>query len=366
MGKPVRILQIIDSTDIRSGITNVILNWHRNIDRTKIQFDYLTFLPCISGIDCKEEIKKLGGKIFYLNYRGIFHSFEFIKKIYNFFKQHRYHIIHSHITHLNLFFYPLAKMFGTKNIIQHSHGTKWSDKKINGWRNYLMLHAVWPLITHKLACSELAGKIYYKNNFTVIYNGIDTEKFAYNPEIREIKRKELGVEKNFVIGHVGRFSREKNHIFLIDIFEQVIKKNKTARLVLVGDGPLKENIKNYVAKKKLQDEVIFLGIRKDMSELYQAFDCFVFPSLHEGMPVTALEAQASGLPCLFSNTITKEVLLLPQSKMLALSTSVEIWANTLLLTKCENRLYGQTTLKRAGFDSRDTTKKIQQIYEEYI
>ncbi len=356
----VRILQIVSSLNVGSGVLAVVLNWHRNIDKSKIQFDYLYVLD--SPAENREEIEKLGGQYYKLP-NPCKTPFKFLIESYRFFKKHHYHTIHSHITHLNFFFYPLAKMFGTKNIIQHAHGTKWSDKKLNGWRNYLMLHTVWPLITHKLACSEFAGKFWYGKNYTVINNGIDLEKFKYNPNVRTLKRKELGLEDNFVIGHVGRFSSEKNHRFLIEIFEQVYKKDNAARLILVGSGPLEQEIKNLVNTKNLQEKVLFLGVRKDVAALYQVFDIFCLPSLHEGMPVVAIEAQASDLPCVFADTITKEVLILPDSKMFSLKDLPEVWTEEILKFKGYKRHCDVYYSKIKGFDIKDIAKQMEKFYE---
>ena len=362
MKKPIRILQIVDSLNRGSGVINVILNWHRNIDVNEVQFDYLYFIKCASNT-FEEEIKNLGGRTYFLNYKGVLHPLSFIRDTYNFFKNHRYRTLHSHITHLNLFFYPFAKIFGTKNIIQHSHATVWSDTKLKGLRNYLMLHCVWPLITYKMGCGEAAGEKYFKKNFTIINNGIDLGKFAYNSAVRLAKRRELGLENNFVIGHIGRLSSQKNHKFLIDIFEQILKMEKTARLVLVGAGPLEEEIKNIVLSKNLQNEVIFLGLRKDTPELYQAFDCFVLPSLHEGMPVVGVEAQAAGLPCIFSDTITKDILISPSSIMISIKKGAKYWAEQILQFKNQTRKPGCEYLKAKGFDIKDIALKIQDIYK---
>ena len=176
--RPVRILQIVTSLNAGSGVLTVVLNWHRHIDRSRVQFDYLYVADAV--VTNQAEIEQLGGHYYKLPH-PYKEPFKFLKESYKFFKTHPYRTIHSHITNLNFFFYPLAKWFGTKNIIQHAHGTKWSDRKINGWRNYIMLHTVWPLITHKLACSQLAGKFWYGENFTVINNSVDVEKFDYNP-----------------------------------------------------------------------------------------------------------------------------------------------------------------------------------------
>lgn len=358
--KPLRVLQIISNLEKGSGVAQVVLNWHRNIDTTKVQFDYLCFKT--GDTDLENEVRQKGGNVYCIPYKGIAHSFSFIKQSIIFFKEHRYQILHSHITHLNLIFYPLAKMFGVKHIIQHAHGTKWSDKKLNGWRNYLMLHAVWPLITHKLACSQLAGEFWYKKNFTVINNGIDVEKFSFNPNIRQEKRKELGIENNFIVANIGRFNLEKNHKFLIEIFTTLAKKDKTAKLVLVGSGPLEKDIKALSIAKKIQDKVIFLGNRKDVSDLLQAFDVLCMPSFHEGLPVAGVEAQGTGLPCVFADTITKEVIILPNSKMLSLKDKAEKWAEVILSLKSIKRNTGKECLQKKNFDIQATAQTIQEFY----
>ena len=214
---PIRILQIVSSLSPVSGVLSVVLNWHHHVDTTEVQFDYLCYKQTFPNR--QQEIERLGGRCFCLP-NPAHHPFQFLKESYQFFKRHRYDIVHSHITHLNFFFYPLARMFGTKNILQHAHGTKWSDKKLNGIRNYLMLHTVWPLITHKVACSRAAGDAFFGKKFRIINNGIDIERFVYNPSVRFQKRKELKLENNFVVAHVGRFSPEKNHEFLINVFSK--------------------------------------------------------------------------------------------------------------------------------------------------
>ena len=217
---PIRILQLVSSPNPSSGVRTVVTNWHNHMDTSKVQFDYLYVGDEIVNQD---DITRLGAK-FYVLPNPYKHPVQFLRESYRFFKTHRYKTIHSHFTNLNLFFFPLAKMFGVKNIIQHSHLNKWSENKLSGLRNYLMLHAVWPLITHKMACSQEAGKVYFGKNFTVVNNGINVEKFTFQPDVRTIKRKELGVENNFVIGHIGRLSVQKNHIFLLDIlFIKVFK-----------------------------------------------------------------------------------------------------------------------------------------------
>lgn len=361
MTKPIRVLQLVSSANPSSGVRNVVTNWYRNIDVSKVQFDYL--YVNIDGIVDQEDITRLGAN-FYVLPSPSKYFFQFLHETYLFFKTHRYKTIHSHFTHLNIVFYPLAKWFGTKNIIQHAHGTKWSDKKLNGIRNYVMLHSVWPLITHKVACSEAAGKAYFGRNFTVVNNGTDVEKFAYTPAVRTKKRHELGLEHNFVIGNIGRFALQKNHKFLLDIFKEVVSLDSSARLVLVGGGPLEETIKKKVISFNLQDKVFFLGVRKDVPDLLQAFDVLCMPSLYEGLPVVGVEAQVAGLPCVFADTITPEVLLLPSSYMLSLKDTPTVWAEKILSLKDQPRTSGADLVRAKGFDIRQTAQQIQDFYME--
>lgn len=359
--KPIRILQILSSLNQGSGVLQVILNWHKNIDRTKIQFDYLYFIEM--PVNCKKEIENLGGKCYKLPYPSFLKPWIFIKAVKQFFKNYKYNTIHSHVIHLSFFFYPIAKFYGVKNIIQHSHATKWSDKFLNGLRNRFMFFFARPFITKKLACSNLAGKFLFKKNYIVINNGIDTEKFKFNQKVRNKIRKELNIENNFVIGHVGRFSHEKNHSFIIDVFNEIYKQDKNFILLLVGDGPLKQEIEQKVNELNLNDNVIFTGTKCNVNDYYQAMDSFILPSFQEAFPVVAIEAQTSGLPCIFSDKMTNKVILC-NSKQLSLDSSVKQWANEILkyknfIRKDENRI-----IKEKNFNIKETTKKIQNIYLE--
>ena len=356
--RPIRILQLVSSANISSGVRSVVVNWHKNIDTSQVQFDYLYVQ--MDQIAPQNDILNLGAKFFVLP-NPYKHPIKFLRESFKFFKTHRYNTIHSHFTNLNFFFFPLAKIFGTKNIIQHAHLTKWSEKKLNGLRNYLMLHAVWPFITHKMACSHMAGQVYFGKNFTVVNNGIEIEKFVYNPSARTKKRKELGVEKNFVVGHIGRFSTQKNHTFLLNILGILVKVKPETKLVLVGCGPLQDQIEQLVQAKNLQNNVIFLGNRADVSELYQAFDSFVLPSLYEGLGIVAIEAQAAGLPCVLSDTLPEEAFICNYKK-LALGSAKE-WAEEIInFTKYFKRADTSEQIEKAGFSAREIAKKIQKFY----
>lgn len=357
--KPIRILQIIPSLNQGSGVLQVILNWHKNIDRTKIQFDYLYFIEM--PVNCKKEIENLGGKCYKLPYPSFLRPWIFIKAVKDFFKTHKYSTIHSHVIHLSFFFYPIAKLYGVKNIIHHSHATKWSDKLLNGLRNRILFFFARPFISKKIACSDLAGKFLFKKNYTVINNGIDTEKFKFNQEIRDKIRKELKIENKFVVTNIGRFELQKNYPFLIKIFNEIYKQDKNSNLLLVGDGSLKLDIEKQVQDLNLTNCVRFLGVRSNIENIYQAIDIFVMPSFYEGLPVVGVEAQAAGLPCLFADTISKDVLIC-NSKQLSLKLSAKQWANEILKYKSFIRKDESKSIKEKEFDIKETTKKIQNIY----
>ena len=357
--KPIRILQIVTNLKVGNGVMSVVLGWHAHLDTSKYQFDYLYFdeFP----VSHKETISKYGGKFYYLPYRDK-NSFKFVCAVYKFFKTHRYEIIHCHMPRSTTFIYLFATLFGVKYRIQHAHLTQWSKTKLGKLRNFFLLHT---LITHRVGCSYAAGKGYFgKKNFVVVNNGIELTKFSYNPAMRATKRKELGLDDKFIIGNIGRFVAQKNHSFLIDVFAEVTARDESACLVLVGCGVLEEQIKKQVAAKNLQGKVLFLGQRRDISELLQAFDVLCFPSIIEGFPVVGVEAQAAGLPCVFSDAITSEILLLPTSRMLSLKKSPKKWAETLLVLRGQPRSKADTVQKMKEFDIRHTCQHIYDVYSK--
>ena len=363
MKEPIRVLQILPSLGYGGGMQSVVINWHRNIDRTKVQFDYL-YCPGKTNITLEEEIEKLGGKCYELPYPSFLKPWIFIKAVKEFFKNHRYNTVHSHVIHLSFFFYPIAKFYRVKNIIQHSHATKWSDKFLNGLRNRFLFFFARPFITKKLACSDLAGKFLFKKNYIVINNGIDTEKFKFDQEVRTKIRKELNIENNFVIGHVGRFSHEKNHKFIIEVFHKVYKQDRNSVLLLVGDGPLKKEIEQKVNRLNLTNKVFFTGTKSNVSDYYQTMDVFVLPSFQEAYPVVAVEAQTNGLPCIFSNNMTNKVVLF-NSKQLSLNLSAKQWSDEILKYKNFIRKDESENVKNKGFDIKETAKQIENLYFKF-
>ena len=363
--EPIRVAHIIGKW-LGGGVEAVVMNYYRHIDRTKIQFDFLcdedsTNIPY-------EEIEQLGGRVILIPpYQKVF---KYQKELIRIFKENNYKIVHSHINTLSVFPLRAAKKAGVKVRIAHSHST--TNKK--EWKKNLLKQVLRPFskvyATDYMCCSELAGrwlfgdKAYDSKKVYLLNNAIDLDKFKYNESLRKKKRKELGIsDDTLVIGHIGRFKAQKNHTFLIDIFNELHKKNPNSLLLLVGQGPLKEEIENKVKELQLNDSVRFLGQRNDVNELYQAFDVFCLPSLYEGLPVVGVEAQASGLLCIFSDDMTKETKVLDTTEFLSLNQSVEMWGKHILKSfEVYTRKTNQTEIKNNGFDIRNEAKKLSDYY----
>lgn len=332
--EPIRIAQIMGKW-LGGGVESVVMNYYKNIDKNKIQFDFIcdndsTNIPY-------GEIESLGGKVILIHpYQKVFKYHKELKKVL---REGNYKIVHSHISTLSVFSLFAAKCAGVPVRISHSHST---TNKMEKKKN-LMKQVLRPFsklfATDYMCCSELAGrwlfgdKEYDKGNVYLLNNAIDLEKFKYDEIIRKEKKRELNIDNDtLVIGHVGRFVEQKNHRFLIDIFNEVHKQNNNSILLLAGQGPLMDEIKEKVKTLDLEQNVKFLGQRNDINELYQAFDVFCLPSLYEGLPVVGVEAQATGLLCYLSDDMTKETKVLDSTMFMSLNNSAKEWADNIFLS----------------------------------
>lgn len=364
---PIRILHenvIMDP----GGIEALLMNVYRHIDREKVQFDFLVHRP--EKAFYEDEIEALGGRIYrtpkFSPFPGQYQQFK--KSIEQVLREHpEYKVMHAH-AELNLWPLMVAKKLGIPTRIAHSHNAKTKVNLKYFFFLYEKLH-IKKYCTDMFMCSTPAGiwtfgeEAVRSGNVQFIKNGIETERFVYDEQLRKQKRDELGIDDKFVVGHVGRFMQQKNHSFLIDIFEQIVLKNPNAILLLVSDGHLMDDIKDKVHNLGLDKKVLFLGNRRDVNELMQAMDVFVFPSLWEGLPLTGIEAQATGLPVVMSDVITKEVCVTENVHMMSLKDSAEKWANK-ILEVCSNfeRKNVQQQIIDAGFDIRTTAKWLQEFY----
>ena len=367
--RPIRVAQIIGKW-LGGGVESVVMNYYRNIDRNKIQFDFIcdndsTNIPYA-------EIESLGGKVILIPpYQKVIKYHKELKRVL---KDGNYKIVHSHINTLSVFSLFAAKCAGVPVRIAHSHSTTNKKEKKKNLIKQVLRPFSKVFATDYMCCSELAGrwlfgnKEYDKGNVYLLNNAIDLEKFKYNEYVRKEKRKELNInDDTLVIGHVGRFVEQKNHRFLIDIFNEVYKQNEKSILLLVGQGPLMEEMKRKIEELGLEDSVKFLGQRNDIDELYQAFDVFCLPSLYEGLPVVGVEAQATGLLCIFSDDMTKETKVLESTIFLTLEQSAKEWAYEIVEKIGEYKRHN--TMKEIAdnnFNIRTETRKLKEKYDNLM
>ncbi|HCX49142.1 MAG TPA: glycosyltransferase family 1 protein [Bacillus sp. (in: Bacteria)] len=344
----------------------MIMNVYRNINREKVQFDFIIDKP--GEVYYKEEILRLGGRVYELpRYRGKNH-FSYVKAWHNFFKEHReYKIIHGHVRSTATIYLSIAKKYGLRSII-HSHSTS-SGVGISSVVKNILQYPLRYTVDNLFTCSEEAGKWLYgnkvstKKNYKIIKNAIEAEKYIIDPIIRKEKRIELGIDDRLVIGHIGRFAYPKNHEFLLEVFKAVCDKNKNSKLLLIGTGELREEIKKRVVSMGLKNNVIFTGIRSDIPDLLQAMDVFVFPSNFEGLGIVAVEAQAAGLKCIVSDRIPKEAFVTDLIEEVSLKQTKDIWAAEIL--KLNNRYERTNTYKEiseAGYDIKSSALWLENFY----
>lgn len=364
----IRIAHIVGKW-VGGGVEAVVMNYYRYIDKSRFQFDFIcdsdsTNIPY-------DEIKELGGKVILIPpYQKVFEYQKELKKVL---KEGNYKIVHSHINSLSVFPLHAAKKVGVPIRIAHSHST---TNKAEWKRNMLkqVLKRFSKVYANRfMCCTEHAGrwlfgdKTFDEGKVYVLNNAIDLEKFAYDEAARKKIRKEIKVDDDtVVIGHIGRFMKQKNHEFIIDIFNEYHKKNNKSLLMLVGQGPLMDEMKEKAESLGIKDSVRFLGQRKDANETYQAMDFFLFPSLYEGLGMTVIEAQCSGLPCVASTEVPSIAKVTDLLKFLDLTDDVNEWVKVieeeLKNNKRENKI---DEVSKYGYNIKEEVKKLEDKYMSY-
>lgn len=345
------------------GLENFVMNIVRNIDLSRF---YIEFLYCDNKVTYfDEEIEKLGLRITRITSRS--ESLKnHLKDLKEFFKHKQFDTVHiNYNSSLCFTVARAAKKAGVRNIIVHSH---------NSYAKKAFFHKLCKPFVKKyankyFACSQLAAdwmftkKINKSGEVTIINNAIDSERYCFSDKERYRIKQELGLQNKFIIGHVGRFNYQKNHKFLIDIFNEYLKINPDSVLLLLGNGELYNEIQTYVNDLSLTEKVVFAGIRDDIAEILSAIDCFLMPSLFEGLPVTLVEAQASGVRCLVSDTITKEVELTDAIEYFSIRKSAEEWAKQIKKNP-KNRIEYNKKIKFSSFDIKIEVKELENFYSE--
>lgn len=373
MSEKIKVLYFVDRLLI-GGIQTFIINNIKYIDRKKVEIDFL-ILDDGNTYDTETDLKRQGYKVYKLKdvwIRKPIDYFKYFKKIDKFFKEHHdYKVVHLHSSSKNFYVLKSAKKYGIPVRIAHSHNIGFQSKsKLQIIIGNLCKPLLKKYATDYFACAYLAGewlfgkKTVENGKVRVIHNAIEYEKFKFNKNKRNEIRKKLNIDNMLVVGNVGRFSTQKNHEFLIDIFYEMHKENKNTVLMLIGKGEKENLLHEKVKKLGLEKNVMFMGFCTNVNELMWIMDIFLMPSLHEGLPVVGIEAQASGLPCFMSKyVITNEVKITDLVKFIELDESPEKWAKEILNSNLE-RKNTKVEIENAGYLIESTAKELERFYIE--
>lgn len=363
MAKPIRICEFVGNMN-GGGVETAVMNYYRHVDRDKVQFDFV--VTDSSTIVPRDEMESLGARIFTVP--AYTNLLAFQRASYELFSAHaEWRIVHAHMNALNMFPLREAERAGVPVRISHSHSTAGRGEAVKNVAKAVLKTQANRYPTERFACSRIAGEWLFGKDvpFTIVYNAIDLDRFAFSIEARARVRASLNLDGNqFVIGHVGRFMPQKNHQFLLKSFEGVAKRRDNAVLVLVGTGEGKASAESWVREHGLANKVKFLGQRSDVDELYQAFDAFALPSLYEGLGIVGIEAQASGLPCLLSDRITREVDVTHSCKFLSVDDLTE-WVDAMCAMKPRSS-EARATTEPTDFANYDIVKQGKWLTENYI
>mgnify|MGYP002767093224 FL=1 len=366
--EPIRVLHNIASLHF-GGAQAFLMNVYNNIDREKVQFDFVVTPE--EKKDLYEQVEQMGGRIFVCpKYTGKNH-FAYCRWWNDFFAEHpEYHVIHGHVRSTASIYLKIAKKYGVVTIA-HSHSTS-NGSGISAIVKNIMKLPIRHTADYLFACSDKAGKWLYgekatkQPNYRMIPNGVDLKRFAFHEEKRRQMRNQLKItEDTFVVGHIGRITVPKNHQFLVELFAAYHKENPKSRLLLVGDGELFEAVQQQCTQLGIREAVIMVGSKTNTEDYYQAMDIFVFPSLWEGLPVSVVEAQANGLICLLSDVITRDVDLTDQVKYLSLNEKSR-WINEIARAcpKPRTAASPENMRKLQPFDASVVAKQLQDFYLE--
>lgn len=362
MTKPIRILHVLGRTDI-GGAESFLMSIYRNINRDKIQFDFA--IHTNDKCDFDDEIERLGGKIYHLPKYKIYNHIKYVSEWKRLLNNKKFDVVHGHMDSTASVYLGIAKQKGISTI-SHIHNTN-GEKNIKSVIKRIYRRNINDVADYKFACSDAAGKYLYGNqsdDYVVIHNGIELEKFLYDSNKRLEIRKSLGISDNdIVIGHVGNYRPIKNHKFILKLFENLNSRIKNAKLVLVGAN-VEENLKKQAIDLGVDDKVLFLGARSDVSSLLQAFDIFVLPSISEGLGISLIEAQASGLKCFVSENIPKEAEVTDNIYFLPIKnvSDIDLWSDKIVEEIGYNRENMKSEIEKNGYDIIETVKYLEQFY----
>ena len=367
MENPARVLNVLGTTNL-GGAESRVMELYRAMDRDKVQFDFLVHTD--KEGQYSEEIRRLGGRIYNVPRFRVVNILTYKKALKAFFREHSdYAAVHGHMTSTAAIYLAIAKRAGIPLTIAHARSAG-VDRGIKGLATKIVRYPLQYRADYCFTCSAEAGEAVYgrkwieKGKVWTIPNAIDPQRFGYDPAVRREVRTELGLTDRFVVGHIGRFGFMKNHRYLIEVFAGLCKMRDDAVLALIGKGELEDEVRKQVRGLGLEDKVLFLGNRFDVERYYQAFDYFVFPSTFEGLPGSVVEAQASGLRCLVSDKVTREVALTDLVAYKSIEEPADSWAAEIMRNakKALEREDMCTVIAEKNFDVRKQAVKMEAFY----
>lgn len=375
MRNPIRVLHVLGGTNL-GGAESRIMDLYRQMDKSRIQFDFLVHTDQEGYFD--KEIEELGGRIFRVPRFRLYNYFSYKRAVRRFFeKNHGFQAVQGHITSTASIYLPVAKKSGIPVTIAHARSAG-VDKGPKGILTRILRKNLWKKADYLFTCSRIAGisvfgrKAVKEGKTIFIPNAIDCEAFAYDAEKRAEIRKELGLTEKYVIGHVGRFHYAKNHEYLIRIFaalcsrkmknKQVSEKQRDYALILLGEGGKMQAVKDLAKELGIEDKVYFLGNHSNVNDYYQAMDYFVYPSRFEGLPGTVVEAQCSGLKCAMSDSICEEAAVTDLVHAMSIEEDPEKWADYIAATINYERRSHAKEMQKAGFDVHRQAEVMKEFY----
>lgn len=359
--EPVRVLHVV-SVMRRGGVENMIMNLYRRMDQEKIKFDFIVHGQEIGSYE--EEIKKSGGKIFHVRTKkeSFFGNLADIEKVV---RENNYNIIHVHQDAMSMFALKAAKKAGAKARIAHAHATSMPPSKIFSYIYKYAIKRTTKYAAHKFACSKASAKYLFNGDIAetnYLYNGIEIEKFTFSKEVRSKVREENGWNDKFVVGQVANFIHPKNQMHTLNVFAEIVKTREDSVLVFCGEGSDLAECKKRAKELNVEDKVCFLGSVDNVNDFMQAMDVLLLPSFYEGFPVTLVEAQCMGLPCLVSDTITEECKLTDKILYLSLEKPTRKWANEAIMLSEMAREDCSNEVQKKGFDIKQVANWLEDFY----
>lgn len=365
MTDPKRILQVLGCLD-RGGAETLVMNIYRNIEREQVQFDFVIHTKDKGAY--YDEIISLGGNIYHCpQYTGKNH-FTYTRWWKNFFEEHtEYDTVHGHVRSTAAIYLKIAKKY-RRFTVAHSHSTS-SGKGISAMVKNMMQFPIRNTADYFLGCSQIANEWLFgkrvandSKRCSILKNGVDLTKYRFDIELRTQYRKDLGIDNNFVIGTVGRIETPKNPMFIIDVFCEILINVPNARLLWVGDGTLMSSVKEKIAQLNIEDKVLLVGSKGNVSDYLQAMDVFLFPSLWEGLGMSLIEAQATGLPCVCSDVIPDEAHVTDLMIKKCLTDATDEWAKVCLSALQKTREDQVDKIKAANYDIRQVVEQLRGVY----